>query len=54
MATEKMVKVRILRDFWPTDNEMDRVRAGTVTEVNMETLVDGLERGILERIKGEK
>lgn len=54
MATEKLVKARVLRDFWPTDNEMDRVRAGTEIEVNMETLVDGLERGILERIKDEK
>ncbi len=54
MATEKLVKVRILRDFWPTDNEMDRVRAGTEMKVTMETLVDGLERGILERVKDEK
>jgi hypothetical protein len=51
---EKMTKVRILRDFWPTENEMDRVKAGTVTEVTMETLIDGLESGILERVKDEK
>lgn len=50
---EKLVKVRILRDFWPTDNDLDRVRAGTETEVDMETLVDGLEKGILERVKPE-
>ena len=51
---EKMTKVRILRDFWPTDNEMDRVRAGAEMEVTMETLVDGLEKGILERVKDDK
>lgn len=51
---EKMTKVRILRDFWPTENEADRVRAGTITEVDMETLVDGLEKGILERVKDDK
>lgn len=51
---EKMVKVRVLRDFWPTDRDEDRVRAGTVTEVDMDTLVDGLEKGILERVKDEK
>lgn len=51
---EKMVKVRILRDFWAGEDETSRVRAGTVTDVNMETLVDGLERGILERVKDEK
>lgn len=54
MATEKMTKVRILRDFWPTDKEADRIRAGAVLDVNMDTLVDGLERGILERIKDAK
>lgn len=54
MATEKLVKARVLRDFWPTENEMDRVRAGTEIEVTMETLVDGLEKGILERVKDEK
>lgn len=51
---EKMIKVRVLRDFWPTDLDVDRVRAGTITEVDMETLVDGLEKGILERVKDEK
>lgn len=54
MATEKLVKVRILRDFWPTENDEDRVRAGTETEVTMEALVDGLEKGILERVKDDK
>lgn len=51
---EKMTKVRVLRDFWPTDRDEDRVRAGTEIEVNMETLVDGLEKGILERVKDDK
>lgn len=51
---EKMTKVRILRDFWPTEDERDRMRAGTEIEVDTETLVDGLERGILERVKDAK
>lgn len=51
---EKMVKARVLRDFWPTDKDEDRVRAGTELDVTMDTLVDGLEKGILERVKDEK
>lgn len=51
---EKMTKVRVLRDFWPTDRDEDRVRAGAEMEVTMETLVDGLEKGILERVKDDK
>lgn len=51
MATEKTVKARVLRDFWPTENELDRVKAGTEIEVSMETLIDGMEKGIMERVK---
>jgi len=51
---DKMVKARVLRDFWPTENELNRVRAGAEVEVTMETLLDGLEKGILERVKDEK
>ena len=51
MASEKTVKARVLRDFWPTENELDRVKAGTEIEVSMETLIDGMEKGILERVK---
>lgn len=51
MADEKKVKARVLRDFWPTDNELDRVTAGTIIDVTTETLIDGMEKGILERVK---
>lgn len=51
---EKMMKARVLRDFWPTDKEIDRVRAGAVIEVSVETMMDGMEKGILERVKDEK
>ncbi len=50
---DKKTKARILRDFWPTDRDEDRVRAGTIIEVDTDTLVDGLERGILKRVKDE-
>lgn len=45
------MKARVLRDFWPTDNEMDRIRAGAIIEVDTETMLDGMERGVLERVK---
>ena len=51
MADEKKVKAKVLRDFWPTENDVDRVRAGTVIDVTTETLIDGMEKGILERVK---
>lgn len=51
MAIEKLVKARVLRDFWPSDDERDRVRAGTIIDVTTDVLIDGMEKGILERAK---
>lgn len=51
---EKKMKARVLRDFWPTENEEDRVRAGAIVEVDAEAMIQGLESGILERVKDEK
>jgi hypothetical protein len=48
---EKKVMARVLRDFWPTDDDRDRVKAGTEVEVTMEALLDGMEKGVLERVK---
>lgn len=50
MADEK-VKARVLRDYWPTGNDKDRVVAGTVIEVSKDDLIDGLEKSVLERVK---
>ena len=50
MADDKKMKARVLRDFWPTGDEPDRVRAGAIIEVSTETLIDGMEKGILERL----
>ena len=54
MASEQKIKVRVLRGFWPTENPMDRVFAGAIIEVDTETLINGLEKGILERVKDAK
>ncbi len=45
------VKARVLRDFWPTDNDLDRVKAGAVVEVSKDALIEGMEKGVLERVK---
>lgn len=50
-SKEETVKAVVLRDFWPSDNEMDRIRAGSVIEVTKDQLIEGLEKGILERAK---
>lgn len=49
---EKMMTARVMRDFWRSAD--DRVRAGTVVEVPVEALLDGMEKGILERVKDDK
>lgn len=53
MAKEptELVKALVLRDFWPTDNEQDRVRAGAVVEVTKDQLIEGMENGIYERVR---
>lgn len=47
----KTVKCRVLRDYWPTENQMDRVRKGDIIEATLEQALDGVEAGNLERVK---
>lgn len=54
MTKETTVKAVVLLDFWPTENEEERVRAGTVIEVTKDALIDGMEKGILARAKDAK
>lgn len=49
-AKEKLIPVRINRDFW--DAEGRRHRKGTVVEVPVEAALDGAETGALSRVKG--
>lgn len=46
---EKLIPVRINRDFW--DAEGNRHRKGTVVEVPVEAALDGVETGALSRVK---
>lgn len=45
------ITCNVLRDFWPTDDENDRVRKGAVIEVSVEKALDGIEAGALQRVK---
>ncbi|HET7413890.1 MAG TPA: helix-hairpin-helix domain-containing protein [Pararhizobium sp.] len=49
-STEKLIPVRINRDFWDADGK--RHRKGTVVEVPVEAALDGVETGALSRVKG--
>ena len=49
---EKTVTCRILRDFWKTAD--DRVFAGTIVELSADAAMDGLEKGLVERVKAGK
>lgn len=51
MSKEETVKARVLRDFWPSADQTERVRAGTIVDVTKDALIDGLEKGVLERVK---
>ena len=48
-AKEKLIPVRINRDFWDADGT--RHRKGTVVEVPVEAALDGVETGALSRVK---
>lgn len=48
-AKEKLIAVRIERDFWDASGE--RHRKGTVVEVPVEAALDGVETGALSRVK---
>lgn len=48
-AKEKLIPVRILRDFWDADGV--RHHKGTVVEVPVDAALDGVESGALSRVK---
>lgn len=43
----------ILRDYWPTGDDLDRVRAGTVQAVTKDELIAGMESGVMKRVDPE-
>jgi len=40
----------VLRDYWQAEN--DRVRAGSVLDLEPMAAIDGIESGLLARVKG--
>lgn len=47
--TEELVEAEVLRDYWPTERDEDRVRKGTIIKVTKDQLIDGLTRGIMKK-----
>lgn len=56
----KTVTMRVERDYWPTKEDIDagwpvmhrnRVRAGTLIDLEAEAAMDGMEAGMLCRVK---
>lgn len=48
-TTERLIPVKIERDFW--DAEGNRHRKGAIVEVSVEAALDGVETGALSRVK---
>ncbi|WP_434286298.1 hypothetical protein [Celeribacter sp. SCSIO 80788] len=48
---EETVEARVLRGYWPTEKQEDRVRKGQIVSVTKDALIDGMESGLLERVK---
>lgn len=48
-AKERLIPVRIMRDFW--DEKGTRHRKGTVVEVPVDAALEGVESGALSRVK---
>jgi len=48
---EETVEARVLRGYWPTEKQEDRVRKGQIVSVTKDALIDGMEAGLLERVK---
>lgn len=51
VAASDLIAARVLRDYWPTEDQLDRVRKGAIVEVTAGDLINGMENGTLERIK---
>ena len=49
-AKERLIAVRIERDFWDADGT--RHRKGTIVDVPVDAALDGVEAGTLSRVKG--
>lgn len=50
MAEAKKITVVLMVDYWPEDDV--RVSAGTEIQVDVETAMDMVERGIAKRARG--
>ncbi len=47
----ELVTCRVVRDFWPSANEDDRVRKGQIIELTPMDAIDAIEAGAVERVR---
>lgn len=45
------VACEVLRDYWPTEDQNDRVRAGTIVDLDPMEAIDKIEAGMVRRVK---
>lgn len=50
----KKIKAVVLRDFWPDEDQKNRVRKGRIIDVEPEALIEGMEQGMMARYKPEE
>ena len=50
-AAEGKVICKVRRDFWPTEKQEDRVCKGEIVEVDAMAAIEGIEKGMLERVR---
>lgn len=50
-AAPEAVPCEVLRDYWPTADGNDRVRAGTIIELAPMDAIDRIEAGLVRRVK---
>lgn len=48
---EETVQARVLRDYWPSEDQSSRVRKDQIIDVTKDELIEGMEAGHLERVK---
>lgn len=48
-TVERLITVRIVRDIW--DGDGNRHRKGTIVDVDVDTALNGVESGAMERVK---
>lgn len=47
---ERTLPFEVMRDYWPTDRQEDRVRKGTIVEMTAAEALDAVSSGALRKV----